>query len=106
VTIVTNTRNGNLYKYIDAINPLLNVVGGSCPTVSISGFTLGGGVGFMSSWYGITAHYLKSVTMIMPNGIPATIDDTVDADLMWAIRGAGQNLGVITSFTFDFTSIP
>jgi len=57
-----------LFKYTYDIDPLINVVGGSCPTVAVSGFTLGGGLGMMSPWYGITAHYLKSVTMITPDG--------------------------------------
>lgn len=38
------------------------------PTVSMGGFTLGGGISFMTSWYGIMAHYLHSVELITPDG--------------------------------------
>jgi FAD/FMN-containing dehydrogenase len=59
ITIAASTRNGVIYKLLHDYDPLMNIVGGSCPTVSISGFALGGGVGLTSPWYGFAAHYLK-----------------------------------------------
>jgi hypothetical protein len=35
--------------------------------VGISGFILGGGHSILSSYYGISAHYLKEVEMVLPN---------------------------------------
>ncbi len=51
------------------------MVGGSCPTVGISGFTLGGGVSMITPWYGFATHYLKEVSMVLPNKTVAKIND-------------------------------
>jgi FAD/FMN-containing dehydrogenase len=61
ITIAASTRNGVIYKLLHDYDPMMNVVGGSCPTVSISGYALGGGVGLLSPWYGFAAHYLKVI---------------------------------------------
>ncbi len=59
ITIAASTRNGVIYKLLNDHNPMMNIVGGSCPTVSISGYVLGGGVGLLTPWHGFAAHYLK-----------------------------------------------
>ena len=106
VTLSANIRNGNLYKRLHDISKKFNVVGGSCPTVQISGYALGGGHGIMSNYYGITAHYLESVKMVTPDGQYVEVSDSSDAQLMWALRGGGHNLGVVTELTFNYESIP
>jgi FAD/FMN-containing dehydrogenase len=78
---------------------------GSCPNVGISGFVLGGGHGMITNFYGISAHYLKGVDLFFPNGTSTYVSDDTDKDLMWALRGAGHNLGIATKFYFDFSSI-
>lgn len=46
-TIINPTmRNSEIYKATYDIDPTINTVGGSCPTVGISGYVLGGGHGF------------------------------------------------------------
>ncbi len=50
----------------------------------------------MTGYYGIAAHYLESVTIVLPNSTIATVNDQNDPQLMWALRGGGHNLGVVT----------
>lgn len=57
----------------------------------------------MTPYLGISVHYLKAVDLIFVNGTKTHVDDTLNKDLMWALRGAGQNLGVATKFYFDFS---
>lgn len=66
----------------------------------IAGFTLGGGVGWLSRRYGLTIDNLVAVDLILPNGSPVSADATSHPDLFWALRGGGGNFGVATSFTF------
>src|SRR5260370_39874648 len=77
------------------------VPGGSCPTVGITGLTLGGGVGVVSRAYGLTCDNVKSLQIVTADGQVRTCNASSNADLYWACRGGGGgNFGVVTSFTF------
>ncbi|MBT2488881.1 FAD-binding oxidoreductase [Streptomyces sp. ISL-96] len=74
---------------------------GSCPTVGISGLTLGGGHGVVSRAYGLTCDSLTSATLITAAGERLRCTPTEHPDLFWALRGAGNgNFGVVTELTF------
>ncbi|TMK37027.1 MAG: FAD-binding oxidoreductase [Actinobacteria bacterium] len=74
---------------------------GTCATVGISGLTLGGGQGIVGRRFGLTCDSLRAATVVLADGRIVTCDASTDADLFWALRGAGGgNLGVVTSFTF------
>ncbi|MCX4549297.1 MULTISPECIES: FAD-binding oxidoreductase [unclassified Streptomyces] len=77
------------------------IPGGSCPTVGISGLTLGGGHGVASRAYGLTCDSLTSATLITADGTRLTANSKENKDLFWALRGAGNgNFGVVTELTF------
>jgi FAD/FMN-containing dehydrogenase len=77
------------------------VPGGSCPTVGISGLTLGGGVGVVSRAYGLTSDNVQSIQLVTADGQVRTCNSKTNSDLFWACRGGGGgNFGVATSFTF------
>ncbi|WP_328537995.1 FAD-binding oxidoreductase [Streptomyces sp. NBC_00344] len=81
--------------------------GGSCPTVGISGLTLGGGHGVASRAYGLTCDALTSATLVTADGKRLTASATQNKDLFWALRGAGNgNFGVVTEMTFRTHSAP
>ncbi|MFE9399712.1 FAD-binding oxidoreductase [Streptomyces flavidovirens] len=74
---------------------------GSCPTVGISGLTLGGGHGVVSRAYGLTCDSLTSATLITAAGKRLRCTSTENPGLFWALRGAGNgNFGVVTELTF------
>lgn len=75
--------------------------GGTCPSVCISGLTLGGGYGLLSRQFGMTCDNLLEVEMVTAQGNIIRADINQHSDLLWACRGGGDgNFGVITSFTF------
>src|SRR5580692_6448118 len=77
------------------------VPGGSCPTVGISGLTLGGGIGVVGRAYGLTCDNVTSMQIVTADGQIRTANAKTNADLFWACRGGGGgNFGVATSFTF------
>jgi FAD/FMN-containing dehydrogenase len=77
------------------------VPGGSCPTVGISGLTLGGGIGVVGRAYGLTCDNVTSLQIVTADGQIRTASAHTDPDLFWACRGGGGgNFGVVTSFTF------
>jgi FAD/FMN-containing dehydrogenase len=79
----------------------LAFAGGSCPTVGISGLTLGGGQGVLGRKFGLASDNLRSLKIVTAAGDLLTCDATHNSDLFWACRGGGGgNFGVVTSFTF------
>jgi len=73
---------------------------GQCPGVGASGVTLGGGLGWLSGLYGASCDNLLSARVVTADGRLLTADSERNADLFWALRGAGANFGVTTSFEY------
>jgi FAD/FMN-containing dehydrogenase len=81
--------------------------GGSCPSVGVSGVTLGGGFGLASRHLGLTVDSLLGVKIVTADGQFRTVDDQSDPDLMWALRGGGGgNFGIVTEFVFKVHPMP
>ncbi|MFG2830164.1 FAD-binding oxidoreductase [Streptomyces sp. NPDC048434] len=99
------TRIGAGAKLIDVYEGLaphgVTIPGGSCPTVGISGLTLGGGHGVVSRAYGLTCDSLVGATLVTADGKTVDCDKSRHSDLFWALRGAGNgNFGVVTELRF------
>ncbi|WP_406688080.1 FAD-binding oxidoreductase [Rossellomorea vietnamensis] len=76
--------------------------GGTCPTVGVSGFTLGGGWGFSSRLYGLGCDSLTELELVDYQGRLIRANRFCNSDLFWACRGAGGgNFGVVVSMTFQ-----
>jgi hypothetical protein len=74
---------------------------GRCPTVALGGLVLGGGFGFSSRKLGLTSDSLIESRLVDASGELLTLSERENADLFWAIRGAGGgNFGVATHHRF------
>jgi FAD/FMN-containing dehydrogenase len=72
----------------------------SGPTVSsigVCGSTLGGGTGWLSRKFGHALDNLVSVELVTAQGELITASADIEPELFWGLRGAGHNLGVVTS---------
>lgn len=105
VTVGAGVRLGHLYPALAAQGRALP--GGSCPTVGVTGLTLGGGVGVMTRAYGLLCDHLTSARLVLPTGQVVTASATEHEDLFWAIRGGGGgHTGVVTSLTYATVPAP
>jgi hypothetical protein len=83
------------------------VPGGSCPSVGISGVTLGGGMGLAARAFGLTIDSLLGVQIVTADDRILTVNKSTDPDLLWALRGGGGgNFGIVTQFVFDIHPLP
>jgi len=74
-------------------------------TVGLVGATLGGGFGLLTRTYGMASDNLLAAEVVIPTadgGAKAVVaDERNNADLLWALRGAGNgNFGIVTSLTY------
>ena len=80
----------------------LAIPAGSCATVGVSGLALGGGHGFLSRKWGLTADNVLELELVTADGKRLVCSPSEHADLYWACRGGGGgNFGVVTSWTFQ-----
>jgi FAD/FMN-containing dehydrogenase len=79
----------------------LAVPGGVVSTTGVAGLTLHGGVGHLRRKHGLSIDNLLSVDIVTADGQFRQASATENEDLFWAVRGAGSNFGVVTSFEFQ-----
>ncbi|MGB2889177.1 MAG: FAD-binding oxidoreductase [Candidatus Acidiferrales bacterium] len=78
----------------------LAAVLGECPSVGISGFTLGGGFGRLMGQHGAACDNLLTAEIVTAEGKVLRASEGENADLFWGIRGGGGNFGIATAFEY------
>jgi FAD/FMN-containing dehydrogenase len=73
---------------------------GSSPSVGVTGYTLGGGLGWLARKYGFAADSVLRAEVVLADGRIVTASPERNADLFWALRGGGANFGVVTRLDF------
>jgi FAD/FMN-containing dehydrogenase len=94
-------------QVIEAAAPFgLAPVSGTNATVGVTGFTLGGGHGFLSRKYGLAADNLVRADVVTADGDTLTAREGRRSGLFWALRGAGGNFGVAVSLDIRLHAVP
>ncbi|KAK1828988.1 FAD binding domain-protein [Podospora conica] len=102
VTMDAGCQWGDVYeKLIIGGHDRYIINGGRCPTVGVSGFILGGGLGPFTRSFGMGADTLAEATLVTADGSLVTVSESDPPSsskgrLFWALRGAGGgNFGIV-----------
>lgn len=82
---------------------------GTCATVGIAGFTMGGGWGPWTRKYGMCCERLVGATILLGNGEFAELNEKNGEipDLLWALRGGGgMSYGIVTELRIKTFELP
>ena len=78
---------------------------GSCPTVGVAGYSLGGGESSLTPKFGYGCDSIVSLEAVTADGKILAASAKENPDLFWAMRGAGANFGIATSIEFQLHPI-
>jgi alkanesulfonate monooxygenase SsuD/methylene tetrahydromethanopterin reductase-like flavin-dependent oxidoreductase (luciferase family)/FAD/FMN-containing dehydrogenase len=73
--------------------------------VGVGGLATAGGIGFLGREQGLTIDHLRAAELVLADGAVVRASAQENPDLFWAIRGAGANFGVVTSFEFEVDEV-
>ncbi|GAA0389766.1 hypothetical protein GCM10009541_36140 [Micromonospora gifhornensis] len=73
--------------------------------VGVGGLATAGGIGLLSRNHGLTIDHLRSVDLVLADGRQVQASREQHPELFWAVRGAGANFGIATSFEFEVDEV-
>lgn len=96
VVVGSGNRWGDVYAFLRPHN--LVVIGGRDAAIGVGGLTLGGGISFLSDQYGWACDNVNSFEIVLADGSIRQVSERSYPDLFFALRGGGNNFGIITRF--------
>jgi FAD/FMN-containing dehydrogenase len=68
---------------------------GSSPAVGVTGYTLGGGMGWLARKYGLATDSVRYFEVVTAEGDVLRASPTENSDLFWGLRGGGGSLAIV-----------
>jgi hypothetical protein len=73
---------------------------GSSSGVSVVGYTMGGGFGWLGRKYGFNADSVREADVVTADGELLRVSAYAHPDLFWGLKGGSGNFGIVTSMEF------
>jgi alkanesulfonate monooxygenase SsuD/methylene tetrahydromethanopterin reductase-like flavin-dependent oxidoreductase (luciferase family) len=69
--------------------------------VGVGGLATTGGIGFLARRHGLTIDHVVAAELVLADGSLVRADANSHPDLLWAVRGAGGNFGIVTALELE-----
>jgi hypothetical protein len=79
---------------------------GTCPGVGIGGHYTHGGYGPTSRNFGLAMDQIVAADVVLANGTLVKATSTAYPDIYWAVRGAADSFGIVTTFYLQTRPAP
>ncbi|WP_205474055.1 FAD-binding oxidoreductase [Nocardioides sp. SYSU D00038] len=73
--------------------------------VGVGGLATAGGIGLLSREHGLTIDHVRAAEVVLADGSVVHASANKEPELFWAVRGAGANVGVVTSFDLEVDEV-
>ncbi|KTS90798.1 FAD-linked oxidase [Microbacterium testaceum] len=83
----------------------LTALPGSSPVVSVAGAALGGGLSWFGRAYGWIADSILGADVVLADGTMRHVDES-EPDLLWALRGGGGEIAIVTALEVRLRPAP
>lgn len=77
------------------------ITSGDYGGTGVGGLATAAGIGWLARSHGLTIDHVRAVEMVLADGRVVRASDDENADLFWAVRGAGANFGIVTAFEME-----
>jgi FAD/FMN-containing dehydrogenase len=74
---------------------------GLAPTVGVAGLVLGGGTGWLSRAYGLSANNIRALEVVTAFGERLRVDANTEPELFWALRGGGGRFAIVIALELE-----
>ena len=103
VARTARVQGGATWADVDPETQLFGLAapGGIISSTGVGGLSLQGGLGLLRRKFGYSVDNIISVDIVTADGQLRVANANENADLYWAVRGAGSNFGVVTSIEFQ-----
>ncbi|WP_340063191.1 FAD-dependent oxidoreductase [Ascidiimonas aurantiaca] len=110
-TKIASIGPGNIFRKLttELANEDVMLPHGTCATVGIAGFTMGGGWGPWTRKKGMCCEWLVGANIVLGNGerISVDVQGNKVPDLLWALKGGGgMSYGLVTEFRIQTFELP
>lgn len=102
--IGAGVRSGELQRAA-AVHGLTGLPGSS-PVVTVAGAALGGGLSWFGRSFGWMADSILSFEIVAADGTVHRVTPASDPDLVWALRGGGGDLAIVTALEVQLRPAP
>ncbi|KAK9351076.1 hypothetical protein V1523DRAFT_464138 [Lipomyces doorenjongii] len=99
VSVGAGNRWVDVYNYLLQYN--ISVVGGRVSDIGVGGLTSGGGISFFSQIYGWACDNVVNYEVVLASGLVVNVNPNSYKDHYWALRGGGNNFGIVTRFALS-----
>ncbi|WP_421741465.1 LLM class flavin-dependent oxidoreductase [Cellulomonas sp.] len=103
VRLGAGARWGDVASVLSPVG--LAISSGDYGDVGVGGLVTAGGQGFLSRSYGLTLDHVVAAELVLADGRLVRTDADHEPELLWAVRGAGANFGILTAVEIEAAEV-